>query len=135
VIPNLAVFDANSLALKTTIALLTNPPIATGQFAVPAITSCGPIPPTPLALYSPGAVRFRVFTTASVDSSHVYVSMCDAGVIADINTTNSNTNGGGSSGTPADTLVADLPTAFSNGPTQANGEPPNQSPLFLLTGQ
>src|SRR6266852_4585606 len=135
VIPNLAVFDANSLTLKTTIALLTNPPFATGQFAVPAVTACGPVPPTPLALYSPGAARFRVFTAASVDSSHVYVSMCDAGAIADINTTNSNTNGGGTSGTPADTLVADLPTAFSNGPTQSNGEPPNQSPIFLLTGQ
>ncbi len=135
VIPNLAVFDANSLALKTTIALLTNPPFATGQFAVAAVTACGPVPPTPLALYAPGAVRFRVFTTAAVDSSHVYVSMCDAGAIADINTTNSDTNGGGSSGTPADALVADLPTAFSNGPIQSNGEPPNQSPIFLLTGQ
>ena len=135
VIPNLAVFDANSLAFKSTVALLTNPPFATGQFAVPAVTACGPVPPAPLALYSPSTIRFRVFTTASVDSSHVYVSVCDAGIIADINTTNSNANGGGGNGTPADTLVADLPTAFSNGPTQPNGEPPNQSPILLLTGQ
>jgi len=46
-----------------------------------------------------------------VDSSHVYVSMCDAGAIADINTTNNNSNNSGS-GTPPDTLIADLPAAF-----------------------
>jgi hypothetical protein len=86
-------------------------------------------------LYSPGATRFRVFTTAATDSSHVYVSMCDAGSIADINAADNNINGGGGSGIPADTLVADLPTAFSAGPTQPNGEPPNQNPILLLTWQ
>ncbi|HWY20090.1 MAG TPA: YncE family protein [Candidatus Acidoferrum sp.] len=135
VIPSLAVFDARDFALKTTISLLTNPPFATNQYAVPAVTACGPVPPVPLTLYSPGATRFRVFTTAATDSSHVYVSMCDAGSIADINAADNNINGGGGSGTPADTLVADLPTAFSAGPTQPNGEPPNQNPILLLTGQ
>ena len=135
VIPSLAVFDANSLGLKTTVSLLTNATFATGQSAVSAVTACGPVPAVPLTLYSPGATRFRVFTTAAVDSSHVYVSMCDAGAIADVITTNSNANGTGDSGMPADTVIADLPTAFGNGPTQSNGEPPNQNPIFMLTGQ
>lgn len=135
VIPNLAVYDANSLALKTTLTLLTNPPFsvsATGQYqyAVPAVTAC-----VPATLYTPSATRFRVFTTASADSSRVYVSMCDAGAIAVINTTNNNANNPSGSGNPSDTLVTDLPTAFSAGPIQSNGEPPNQNPIFLLTGQ
>jgi YVTN family beta-propeller protein len=135
VIPSLAVFDANSLTLKTTMTLLAGPQFATGQYAVAPAAACGTVPPSPLALYSPDAIRFRVFTAAAVDSSHVYVSMCDAGAIADIITTNSNANGTGGGATQADSLVADLPTAFANGPTQPNGFPPNQNPLFLLTGQ
>jgi YVTN family beta-propeller protein len=136
VVPSLAVFDANSFALKTTMNLLTTPAFATSQFAVPAaISACGPVPPVPLALYAPGATRFRVFGVAATDSSHVYVSMCDAGAIADVITTNNNANGSGDNGTPPDTLVTDLPTAFGNGPTQSNGEPPNQNPIFMLTGQ
>jgi len=135
VIPSLAVFDAKSLALKTTMTLLTNPPFAanlsTGQYqtAVPPVTAC-----MPAALYSPSTTRFRVFTAASADSSRVYVSMCDAGAIAVINTTNSNANNPGG-GTPSDTLIIDLPAAFSAGPAQPNGEPPNQNPIFLLMGQ
>lgn len=135
VIPGLAVFDANSLALKTTMTLLTNPPFAANlssgqyQYAVPPVTAC-----VPAALYSPSTTRFRVFTTASADSSRVYVSMCDAGAIAVINTTNSNANSPGG-GTPPDTLIIDLPAAFSAGAIQSNGEPPNQNPIFLLTGQ
>jgi hypothetical protein len=129
IVPGLSVFDANSLTPKITPALtLLAYPFAAGQFAVPQAASCAsPVLP---ALYAPNVTRFRVFTVASVDGSHVYVSMCDAGYIADINTTN---NSGG--GTPADTLIADLPTAFSAGATQSNGEPPNQNPIFLLTGQ
>jgi len=61
--------------------------------------------------------------------------MCDAGVIADINTTGNNANNPGT-GNPADTLIADLPAAFSNGPIQSStGEPPMQNPIFMLTGQ
>ncbi len=135
VIPSLAVFDANSFALKSTVNLLMNPQFATGQYAVAPVAACGTVPPNPLALYVPGATRFRVFTAASTDSSHVYVSMCDAGAIADIVTTNNNANGTGGGATQPDTVLADFPTAFSNGPTQPNGNPPNQNPLFLLTGQ
>ena len=53
-----------------------------------------------------------MFTTASVDSSHVYVSICDAGYIADIITTGSNTNGSGDGTVSPDTLITDLPTGF-----------------------
>jgi hypothetical protein len=131
------VYDANSLALKSTMNLLTNPPFSVGaggqyQFAVPPVTAC-----VPATLYSPSATRFRVFTTAAADSSRVYVSICDAGAIAVINTTDSNANNpsGTSNPNPSDTLVTDLPTAFSVGAIQSNGEPPNQNPIFLLTGQ
>jgi YVTN family beta-propeller protein len=113
VIPGLTVFDANSLTLKypstPTLTLLTTP-FAAGQYAVPPIGTC--VSPVLPALYTPGATRFRVFTTAAADSSHVYVSMCDAGAIADIITNGNNTNNNGGSGTPPDTLVTDLPTAF-----------------------
>ena len=113
VIPGLTIFDANSLTLKypkaPTLTLLTSP-FAANQFAVPPVASCvSPVLPT---LYGPGATRFRVFTTAAADSSHVYVSMCDAGFVADINATDSNSNGTGGGALPPDTLVTDLPAAF-----------------------
>jgi DNA-binding beta-propeller fold protein YncE len=144
------VFNANNFAPEypttstssPTLALLTDPPFAANvgagvyQMAVPQVTACGPMAtPPPTTLYSPGMTRFRVFTTASADSSRVYASICDAGVIAVINTTNSNTNNPGSINTPADTVLTDLPAAFSAGPVQSNGLPPNQNPIFLLTGQ
>jgi YVTN family beta-propeller protein len=118
VIPGLTIFDANSLTLKyppkppalpVPLPLLTYP-FGASQYAVPPVASC--VSPVLPALYAPGATRFRVFTTAAADSSHVYVSMCDAGFIADINATNSNTNGTGGGAIPADTLVTDLPAAF-----------------------
>ena len=143
VIPGLTVFDAGSLTVKypsaPTLTLLTwappcatsscpTGPFATNQYAVPSVAAC-----VPAALYSPSTTRFRIFTTSSPDSSRVYVSMCDAGAIAVINTTNSNANNPGG-GTPPDTLVTDLPAAFSAGPIQSNGEPPNQNPIFMLAG-
>jgi YVTN family beta-propeller protein len=135
VIPGLAVFDANNFTLTTTLTLLTDPPFAanlntnTYQFAVPPVAAC-----TSVAPYSPSTTRFRVFTTASPDSSRVYVSMCDAGAIAVINTSDNNANNPGSP-SAADTVVTDLPAAFSAGAIQSNGEPPNQNPIFLLAGQ
>jgi YVTN family beta-propeller protein len=143
VIPNLTVFNATSFALQYPTATTQNPnapmmrlltaPFGPGQYALPPVASC--VSPVLPALYAPGATRFRVFTTASVDSSHVYVSLCDAGAIADISTTGSNTNTSGGSASPADTLVTDLPEAFSAGPVQANGFPANQNPIFMLAGQ
>jgi DNA-binding beta-propeller fold protein YncE len=146
VIPGLTVFDAQNFAVQyptaPTLTLLTDPPfnanLSTNQFqyAVPLVSSCGPATvPVATALYAPGATRFRVFTVASVDGSRVYMSMCDAGVIAVIDTQGSNLDNTGGTGTPADTVVTDLPAAFSAGAPQANGLPPNQSPIFLLTGQ
>jgi YVTN family beta-propeller protein len=135
IIPEATVLDANNFTVKTTLTLLTDPPFAANlttnqyQYAVPPVTSC-----VPAASYAPGTTRFRVFTVASVDSSRVYVGMCDAGAIAVINTTGSNTNNPGG-GTPADTVVTDLPAAFSAGRAQANGEPALQNPIFMLTGQ
>jgi DNA-binding beta-propeller fold protein YncE len=146
VIAGLTVFDANSFApdyptaltypSAATLPLLTYPPFAANltanqyQYAVPPAASCA----AP-ALYGPGTTRFRVFTTAAADSTHVYVSMCDAGAIAVINTNGSNTNNSGGSHTPADALATDLPAAFSAGPALPNGEPPLQNPIFMLTGQ
>jgi YVTN family beta-propeller protein len=135
IIPNLSVFDANSLTLKypsaPTLTLLTWPPFATNQYAVPPVATCAsPVLP---ALYAPGATRFRVFAAAATDSSHVYVSMCDAGAIADVNTTDGNINNTGGSPIPADSLITDLPAPYA-GSSQTSGSPV-QSPLFMLTGQ
>jgi len=137
IVPTLTVFDAPSMTVKTppaslfapvpTLALLTSPPFAMAQYAVPTLSSCTPVVP-----YVPGAARFRMYTTASADSSHVYVSICDAGVIADIATsTTTNTNGTNA----GDRLVTDVLTPFSAAPPGTNGQPPPQNPIFLLTGQ
>jgi YVTN family beta-propeller protein len=131
VIPGLTVFDANTFAVKyptaPTLTLLGSAPFAAGQTAVPQAASCAmPIYP---ALYSPSSTRFRVFTASAEDSSRVYVSMCDAGVIAIINTTDGNTNNPGT-GLPPDSVITDLPAA-----PEANSASALQNPKFLLMGQ
>jgi DNA-binding beta-propeller fold protein YncE len=147
VIPGLTVFDANSLTVKypsaPTLKLLigpppctvtpTNPcttdwPFATNQYAVPAVASCAAAVLYPV-LYSPSIPRFRVFTAAAADSSRVYVSMCDAGAVAVVNTTGSNTNNSGSP-LPPDSVVTDLLEAPA-----ANSATALQNPIFLFTGQ
>lgn len=141
VIPELVAFDATSLTAVTGAMTLltwapagTTPgPFATNQFAVPPVASC--VPASLTALYTPTTPRFRVFTATAADSSSVYVSSCDAGIVAAINTTDNNPNGATGGDTPVNTLITDLPAPFSNGATQSNGEPPNQNLLFLLTGQ
>jgi YVTN family beta-propeller protein len=146
VIPGLTVFDANSLTVKypsaPTLTLLSwappctgttcpTGPFATNQYALPPVAACAsPVLP---ALYAPGVTRFRVFTAAATDSSHVYVSMCDGGAIADVNTSGSNNNITGGGPTPADSLITDLPAPYA-GSAQSSGSPV-QSPIFLLTGQ
>jgi YVTN family beta-propeller protein len=130
VIPQLTVFDAQSLTLKIpAVTLLSSPPFATLPTAVSTVTTC--VTTTP---YTPGSTRFRLFTASSADSSRVYVSMCDAGTIADINTTDSNVNNPGNSQLP-DTLVLDLPAPFAVCTGSCGGNQPLQNPLFLLTGQ
>ena len=141
-IPGLTVFNANTFALQypsaPTLTLLTDPPFAANlstsqyQYGVGPVASCETAALYP-ALYSPGSTRFRLFTVASVDSTRVYVSMCDAGAVAVINTTGNNINNP-LGGTPPDTVVTDLLAALS-GPTQSSGEPPPQRPIFLITGQ
>ena len=138
IIPLLTVFDAASLTPKygsaSTLTLLSAA-FTVGQYSiVPAANCTSPVWP---AVYAPTATttRFRVFTTAATDSSHVYVSMCDAGGIADVITADDNINNAGGTSIAPDTLITDLPTAFSAGVTQSNGEPPYQNPVFMLSGQ
>jgi hypothetical protein len=50
-----------------------------------------------------------MFTTAAADSSHVYVSICDAASIADIDTTTNTISVGANS---PDALVANIPPPF-----------------------
>lgn len=150
VIPTLTVFNANTLApmygnastmtlltwptpctpSSTTSCPVTNWPFATNQYALAPLTACASA-----ATYSPTTTRFRVFTVASEDSSRVYESMCDAGAVAAINTTDSNANNP-EGARPADTLVSDLLAPYSAGHAQPNtAEPFPQSPIFLLMGQ
>ncbi len=115
IIPILTVFDAASMTVKPafstllpssspSLSLLTSPPFTPTQYALSPLSACV----TP-ATYSPGTTRFRMFTTASADSSHVYVSICDAGSVADIATTTSSSSIG--TNTP-DTLMTDITTPF-----------------------
>ena len=145
IIPMVTVFDARSLTIRTPssslfgaelslLAYLCPPgdpgtcfsPFALGQYAVPEVGSCAPA-----TVYTPVATRFRMFATAAADSSHVYVSICDAGAIADISTTTNSVSQGTNQD---DRLVIDLLAPFSAAPP-VNNQPPPQSPVFLLTGQ
>jgi hypothetical protein len=136
-IPMLTVFDALSMTVKPassplapSLSLLTPPQFAATQYAVPTVSSC--VPPSP---YAPtvGSTHFRMFAAAAADSSHVYVSICDGGVVADISAVTSSV-AAGSTNTP-DTLISDLPAPFSAASPGPNGQPLLQSPVFLLTGQ
>jgi DNA-binding beta-propeller fold protein YncE len=135
IIPMVTVFDARSLTIRSAssslfgseLSLFTSPPFAAGQYAVPEVTSC-----QPAAVYSPQSTRFRIFATAAADSSHVYVSICDAGVIASISTT---TNTVSQATNESDRLVINLRTPLTAAPTGSNNQAPPQNPVFLLTGQ
>jgi len=114
IIPMLTIFDALSLTIKpapltslpapsTSLSLLSTAQFPASQYAVPTVSSCAsPVLP---ATYAPGDTRFRMFATASADSSHVYASICDAGTIADIVTTTTSIATGNN--TP-DSLVTDI---------------------------
>jgi len=109
-IPMLTVFDAQSLTLKPavltqlpsspSISLLSSTQFASTQYAVPVVTSCAAVGP-----YTPGQTRFRMFTTSAADSSHVYVSICDAATVADVVTATSSIAIGNN--TP-DTLITNI---------------------------
>ena len=113
VIPLLTVFDALSNKVKPvsaslrspSISLLSTPNFAANQYALTPVASCAPAP-----TYAPGTTRFRMFTTAAADSSHVYVSVCDAGMIADVVTATNTISIGTNS---PDTLVTNLAAPFA----------------------
>ncbi|HEX4783520.1 MAG TPA: hypothetical protein VH350_04210 [Candidatus Sulfotelmatobacter sp.] len=131
VIPQITVFDAGSLKVKTSVFPLL-PPVATPAkgvqpFALTPATFCAPVFP-----YTPAAARFRMSAVASADNSRVYASMCDGGTVAVVATVPNAIAVGVNA---ADVLVNDLAAPFSGGPAAANGEPPLQNPLFLLMGQ
>jgi hypothetical protein len=132
IIPQVTVYDANSLAVKSTVFPLLPPvPTTSGTFLYPFAMApaafCAPVFP-----YTPASARFRMSAVAATDSSRVYASVCDGGSVAVIKTaTNTITTGVNA----ADTLVTDLPAPFSAGPPQTNNEPAPQSPVLLLTGQ
>ena len=134
IIPMVTVFDAGTFAIRAAsssifgseLSLFSAPPFAAGQYAVPEVTACKPAP-----VYSPASTRFRLFATAAEDSSHVYVSVCDAGAIASISTTTNTVTQGTNQ---SDRLVIDLLAPLSAGSVGVSQTPP-QSPVFLLTGQ
>jgi len=137
---SLTVLDALTTTIKSTISAF---PSGTAPF--PEVANC--LPANVNGLYNPGlvlvpnaspgpvyrfAARFRVSAVAAADSSRVYVSVCDAGSVAIVNTTDSNTNNPGTN-IPADTLVLDLQTPFGIGTT--SNALPQQNPIFLLPGR
>jgi DNA-binding beta-propeller fold protein YncE len=137
---SVTVVDTLTNTIKSTISAFPSE-----TTSVPEQANC--LPANAQGFYNPGlvqvanppsgpvyrfAARFRVTAAAAADSSRVYVSVCDAGSVAIVNTTDSNTNNPGSN-MPADTLVLDLPTPFGIG-TTSNAAPP-QNPIFLLPGR
>lgn len=150
IIPQVTVYYASSLTVKPTassansllspaLSLLTNSLLTTGAGGVPLFAASQyAVAPAPYCSisnvpYSPSAPRFRMSAAPAADSSHVYVSLCDGGVVADIVTTSTSIATGNN--TP-DILKTDLAVPYSVGsPLQSTGEPPLQNPSFLLMGQ
>ncbi|HUO17195.1 MAG TPA: hypothetical protein VMX38_19590 [Verrucomicrobiae bacterium] len=139
IVPMMTVFDSASFAVEQvsstllapspSLSLLTYPQFAATQYAVPVAAAC-----VATGSYVPGATRFRMFTTASSDGSHVYASICDAGTIADVVTVSTSVNSTGGNNT-GDVLESDIAAPFSAAGVYSNGVPIPQSPIFLLTGQ
>jgi DNA-binding beta-propeller fold protein YncE len=116
IVPLLSVFDAATLTVlpvtstllpgsSPSLSLLVSPPYALTQYAVSPSTACAPP-----ATYAPGATRFRMFSAASSDSSHVYVSLCDGGLVADVAT--KATSVSGSSNNTPDQLITDIAAPY-----------------------
>ena len=132
VIPQVTVFNAAALTVKSTIFPLL-PPVATAAgtaspYALVPATFCATV-----NSYTPASARFRMSAAAAADGSRVYASMCDGGSVAIVTTVASPNSIGQNNA--ADTLVTDLLAPFSAGAPQSNQEPPPQNPVFLLTGQ
>lgn len=141
---SVTVLDALSMAMTSQISAMAAAP--SGEIvAVPEVANCLP---SVSGLYTPGlvpvlpapssgpvsrfATSFRVSAVAAADSSRVYVSVCDAGSVAIVNTTDSNINNPGQN-IPGDTLLLDLATPFGIG-TPSNSLP-QQNPIYLFRGQ
>ena len=116
------VVDALSTTVTSTISALQS-----GTPPIPEAANC--LPADASGLYKPSlvlfpnalprfAARFRVAAVAAADSSRVYVSVCDAGSVAIVNTLDNNVNNPGSN-LPPDTLVLDLQTPFGVCPAPA----------------
>lgn len=141
--PQVTIINLQSNTIKATLPLT-----ATGAAPVTESIDCVPqgvdgtgavIPYSPAGLPAPGIStprfmpRFRMSAAAAADSSHVYISVCDAGTVADIITT---TNPLSLGNEQPDSLVANIPAPFSVGfPASATGLPPYQNPILLLPGQ
>jgi DNA-binding beta-propeller fold protein YncE len=134
IVPMVTVFDALSMTPKTptstllsgpSMSLLTTPQFSSTQYAVQPVAACAPP-----ATYAPGTTRFRMFTTASSDSSHVYVSICDAGAIADIQTNTSPIATGSNS---PDQLMTDI-VAPSGACTGLCSQPATITGLSITSG-
>jgi DNA-binding beta-propeller fold protein YncE len=110
IIPMLTIYDAPSLTVKPapstllpssqSLSLLSSSSFASTQYAVPVVSSCAAS-----GSYNPRQTRFRMFAASAADSSHVYVSLCDAATIADV-VTGTNTISKGNN-TP-DTLATNI---------------------------
>jgi DNA-binding beta-propeller fold protein YncE len=127
VIPQVTVYDAASLTVKTDIFPLLPPVGGVQPFALTPAAFCAPVVP-----YTPASARFRMSAVAATDNSRVYASMCDGGSVAIVATVPNTIATGINS---PDTLVTALPAPFSAAAAPGNGEPPFQNPVFLLTGQ
>jgi hypothetical protein len=79
------------------------------------------------------AARFRMSAAAALDSSNVYVSICDAGMVAIVTATTS-PNATAQNNTP-DVLEGNLPTPFSAATVPQGSQPGTQYPVFLFVGQ
>ncbi len=143
VTPEVIIIDTQSNTIETRMS-----PMMSGSGPVAESIDCVPqgtdssglvIPYTPAALPIPGltgsryTTRFRLSTAASPDSTHAYVGVCDAGVVADIMSIPNPLSQGNEQ---PDTLVTDLATPFGVGYSPSSTTLPRyQSPILLLPGQ
>jgi len=84
-----------------------------------------------------GSARFRTFATSSSGGANsnfkVYVSQCDAGSVAVIDTFASST---GTNPHPADVMEGNVPAPLSSfPPPPGQTTPPSQNPVFVINGQ
>jgi hypothetical protein len=123
-VSQVTVINATNNTVSKTIALdvvkRTSPPSVPPQFK-----------PDTAELPACSSARFRLFAAASADSSRVYVAYCDAEATAVIRTTPNISPG---SENPGDYLVTNLDAPVSAQPPGPDGQPPPQTPVFVVAG-